>query len=218
MLDCLEHTPGGPIDSAIVWMHGLGASGFDFAPLVPHIGLQTTRYVFPHAPERPVTVNGGEPMPAWYDILTMDRVPNRESARDVREAHLQVEELVQRELDRGVPANRIVLAGSSQGAAMTVYTGTRSAHRFAGLMVLSGYLILEDSFDAEQHPSNRTTPLLAMHGTRDEVVAMDLGRRAYDRLAPDREGTWKTYPMAHELCGPQIRDIRAWLHGILPAQ
>lgn len=217
MLDCLEHTPGGPIDSAILWMHGLGASGFDFAPLVPHLGLRTTRFVFPHAPERPVTVNDGHAMPAWYDILTMDRVANRESASDVREAHLQVEALVQRELDRGVPADRIVLAGFSQGAAMTLFTGTRSAHRFAGLMVLSGYLILEDSFEAEQHEANRSTPLLAMHGTRDEVVPLDLGAYAFERLKSGREAQWKTYPMAHELCGPQIRDIRDWLHEVLPA-
>lgn len=212
MLDCLEHTPGEAPDSAIVWLHGLGASGYDFAPLVPHLGLKRTRYVFPHAPEQPVTINGGYRMPSWYDILTMERGPGRESADDIRRAMVWVEALIEREIERGIPSERIVLAGFSQGAAMTLFTGLRTSHRLAGLMVLSGYLVLEDTLDAERGTANATTPLLAMHGEVDEVVPCDLGRHAFERVSEGRGATWKTYGMGHEVNGPQIRDIRTWLH------
>lgn len=212
--DCLEHTPGGPVDSSIVWLHGLGASGYDFAPLVPHLGLSRTRFVFPHAPERPVTINGGMEMPSWYDILRMERGPGRESEADIRATDELVGALIQREIERGVAAERIVLAGFSQGAAMTLFSGLRCEHRLAGLLVLSGYLVVEEAL-GEQVEANRQTPLLCMHGTRDEVVPLDLGRHAFDRLEKGRAASWKDYPMGHEVCGPQIRDLRDWLHQTL---
>lgn len=215
MLDCLEYTPGEGATSSVIWMHGLGASGEDFVPLVPHLGLRGTRFVFPHAPVRPVTVNGGMEMRAWYDILTMERGPDREPEADVRTAHLQVEALIARENARGVPTENIVLAGFSQGAAMTLFTGLRHPQRFAGLMVLSGYLIVEDSLDAERHQANAETPLLMMHGTRDEVVPCALGKHAYARIHEGREAEWHDYPMGHELCAPQLRDIRNWIRDIL---
>lgn len=215
MLDCLEHTPGEGATSTVIWMHGLGASGEDFVPLVPHLGLRGTRFVFPHAPVRPVTVNGGMEMRAWYDILSMERGPDREPEADVREAHAQVEALVARENERGVPTGNIVLAGFSQGAAMALFTGLRHPQRFAGLMVLSGYLIVEDTLEAERHEANAATPLLMMHGTRDEVVPCALGEHAFGRVRDGREAVWHDYPMGHELCGPQLRDIRSWMHAIL---
>lgn len=215
MLDSLEHTPGTAPDSTIIWLHGLGASGYDFAPLVPHIGLTRTRYVFPHAPERPVTVNGGHRMPSWYDILSMTRGPDRESEADIRSTHLDIEELIEREVQRGIPTERIVLAGFSQGAAMTLFSGVRTERRLAGLMALSGYLVLPGTLAAEAHSANAATPLLAMHGDRDETVPVDLGRNAFDALSEGREASWHTYSMGHEVNGPQIRDIRAWLHTLL---
>lgn len=215
MLDCLEHTPGNGASSSVIWLHGLGASGNDFAPLVPHLGLASTRFVFPHAPERPVTINGGHRMPAWYDIVTMERGPGRESEPDIRVAHQSVLALIERELERGVSADRIVLAGFSQGAAMTLFTGLRCTHSLAGLMVLSGYLVVESALDAELSSANAETPVLCMHGTQDDVVPMSLGQHAHERIAPGRETEWKTYSMGHQVNGPQVRDIRAWLHARL---
>lgn len=213
--DCLEHNPGGPVDSAIVWLHGLGASGYDFAPLVPHLGLERTRFVFPHAPERRVTINGGMSMPAWYDILTLERGPDRESAEDILASHRQIEALLQRERNRGVPEGRIVLAGFSQGAAMTLYSGVRTRHRLAGLLVLSGYLVLEETLAAEEVGVNARASLLGMHGTEDAVVPIGLGEHAFQRVAPGRRASWKTYRMGHEVCGEQVRAIRTWLTDLL---
>ncbi len=215
MLDCLEHTPGDGADRSVIWLHGLGASGNDFAPLVPHIDLPRTRFVFPHAPARPVTVNGGYVMPAWYDILTMDRGPGREPERDVRQAAALIEALIAREHERGVSSERIVLAGFSQGAAMALHVGLRHPQRLAGLMVLSGYLVLDDRLDAETHAANADTPMFFGHGSRDDVVPMAGGRHAFERVGGERRAEWHPYPMGHELCGEELRDLTAWLHQVL---
>jgi phospholipase/carboxylesterase len=215
MLDCLEHTPGTAPDSTVIWLHGLGASGYDFAPLVPHLDLPTTRFVFPHAPELPVTLNGGHRMPAWYDIRSLEPGPDRESADDIRRTHAAILALLDRENDRGVPTERIVLAGFSQGAAMTLFSGPRIDRPLAGMMALSGYLVVPAAHETEQTDANRRTPLLAMHGEHDPTVAIARGRDAFERLREGRDATWRTYPMGHEVNGPQIRDLRAWLHARL---
>lgn len=212
MLDCLEFTPGEPAVRSVIWMHGLGASGADFVPLVPLLGLDRTRFVFPHAPERPVTINAGYVMPAWYDILTMERGPDRESATDIREAAEQVEALILRELDRGVKHDQIVLAGFSQGAAMALHVGLRQAKPLAGVMVLSGYAVLESTLSAEHHEANANTPVFFAHGRGDEVVPMELGQRARELVGGARPTEWHEYPMGHELCHEEVRDLRAWLH------
>jgi phospholipase/carboxylesterase len=217
MLDCLEHTPGAGATSSVIWMHGLGASGGDFVPVVPHLGTTRTRFVFPHAPIRPVTVNGGMEMRAWYDIVSMERGPDREPEADVRAAHADVQALIARENERGIPTERIVLAGFSQGAAMALFTGLRHPERFAGLLVLSGYLVVEDALDAERHDANADTPLMMMHGTEDAVVPCALGEHAYARVKDGRDASWRDYRMGHELCGPQVRDIRSYLERVLPA-
>jgi len=214
-LDTLEHHPGEGATSAVIWLHGLGASGNDFLPMVPHLGLRSTRFIFPNAPEIPVTINGGMQMPAWYDILSMERTEARENADDIRATHVKIEELIEREVARGVPSENIVLAGFSQGAAMTLFTGMRTRYRLAGLMVLSGYLVVESSLDAERGEANAGTPILCMHGTEDEMVPCDLGRHAFERVEAGREAIWKTYAMGHEVNGPQIRDVRAWLRALL---
>jgi len=215
MLDCLEHTPGEPALRSVIWMHGLGASGADFVPLVPHIDLPRTRFVFPHAPHRPVTINGGYVMPAWYDILTMERGPGRESADDIRDAATQVEALIAREVARGVPHERIVLAGFSQGAAMALHVGLRQPEALAGIMVLSGYLVLEDTLAAEHDGANAATPVFFAHGRSDDVVPLALGRRAHEVVGGGRPTEWHDYPMAHELCHDELRDLTAWLHAAL---
>lgn len=215
MLDCLEHTPGEGAERSVIWLHGLGASGNDFAPLVPHIDLPRTRFVFPHAPARPVTVNNGYVMPAWYDIVTMERGPGREPEADVREASEMVEALIAREHERGVPSDRIVLAGFSQGAAMTLHTGLRHPEKLAGMMVLSGYLVLPDRLDAEAHEANQDTPMFFGHGSRDDVVPMAGGRNAFERVGAERRAEWNAYPMGHELCAEELRDLTRWLHSVL---
>src|SRR5688500_11867993 len=145
LLPALVHEPALPARASVIWLHGLGADGSDFAPIVPHMGLDDVRFVFPHAPPMPVTINNGYVMPSWYDIRSCDRVPDREDGDHVRQSADRVRALIAREVSRGVPEERIVLGGFSQGAAMTLYAGLRHPRALAGLVVLSGYLVLEDA-------------------------------------------------------------------------
>lgn len=196
-------------DRPVVWLHGLGADGHDFAPLVPHLGLPDVRFVFPHAPMAPVTVNGGFVMRSWYDIRMLEAGPDRECEADIRTSAESIEMLLDRERDRG--AERIVLAGFSQGGAMTYHVGLRFGEALAGLMTLSTYLVLPDLLEAEKHPANASTPLLACHGTHDDVVALARGRAAYDAVSPGREAAWHTFPCAHGVHERQIQVMSAWL-------
>lgn len=209
---------GDDASSAVIWLHGLGASGHDFEPIVPMLDLPNTRFVFPHAPKRPVTINMGFVMPAWYDILTLDRNGVRESESDIRASMELVEDLLERERDRGVPPSRTVLAGFSQGGAMALCTANRHAHRLAGLMVLSAYEVLGDSLVDERNEANADTPALFCHGRFDEIVPVFLGRAAHDRTKAMDEGRdveWHDYAMGHEVCPEEIGQIRTWLHRVL---
>lgn len=203
-----------PAAGSVVWLHGLGADGHDFEPIVPMLGQPRLRFVFPHAPAIPVTINGGIVMPAWYDIRTLDRSPDRESEADIRRSTEQIEALLQREKDRGVPSDRIVLAGFSQGAAMTLHAGLRHAEPLAGLLVLSGYRVLPGCFEAERSEANRGTPLLMCHGTHDPLLPIELGHEARDFLRehmPTAEIRWHEYPIQHEVSVPEIEVVAAWL-------
>ena len=215
LLPCLEHTPGGEVRGSVVWLHGLGADGYDFAPLVPHLGLPHVRFVFPHAPEAPVTINGGHVMPSWYDIRSLDHAsPDREDPAGVRAASDHVRRLIHREVARGVREDRIVLAGFSQGAAVTLHTALRAGQPLAGVVVLSGYLVLQSTVEAEATAAGRAAPLFFGHGRNDEVVPIAGGRAAYE-AALALEGVtaeWHDYPMGHEVRPEEIRDIRAFLH------
>jgi len=208
--------PAGPPDSAVLWLHGLGASGHDFVPIVPHLGLPRTRFVFPHAPDRAVTINGGARMPAWYDITSLEPGPGREPEADIREGAATVTAWLDRIAAQGVPPERTVLAGFSQGGALALHVGHRHPHRLAGVLVLSAYLLLEETVDAEGHHENGATPMLFCHGTRDEVVPAARGRRAFERFADaSRDVRWADYPMGHEVCLPQVRAIGEWLRARL---
>lgn len=217
--DGVEVGPGGDdATSAVIWLHGLGASGHDFEPIVPMLGLPETRFVFPHAPKRPVTINMGFVMPAWYDILSLDRSGVRESEADIRASIELVEGLLERERKRGVPTDRTVLAGFSQGGAMALCTAERHARPLAGIMVLSAYEVLGDVLLDERSEANATTPMLFGHGRFDEIVPSWLGRAAHDRMAslyPERVIDWHDYPMGHEVCPEEIAEIRRWLHRVL---
>lgn len=209
-LDTVEHWPAGPIRGSLIFLHGLGDTGFGFASVAPQLGLPGIRMVFPHAPVRPVTVNGGHEMPSWYDIRGFDRSPDRESAEDVVASAAQVEALIERERERGVPRSRVVLGGFSQGAALALYVGLRQREPLAGILALSGYLVVEDRLDAEV--GDRSAPVWFGHGTRDEVVVHAWGRHAYDRVT--RLGcatSWQEWPMGHEVNAEELRGLRAFL-------
>lgn len=212
MLDVFEVEPSAPQRGSVIWMHGLGASNHDFDDVIPKLDCGFLRFVFPAAPVKPVTINAGMPMPSWYDILSFEDPPLREFEPDVRESAIAVTHLIQRELDRGVPSDRIVLAGFSQGGAMALHIGLREPRPLAGLLVLSGYLLLPNVFDAERSATNNSTPVFIGHGLQDPIVPLSLARNAAATLRNagyDVES--HEYPMGHSLCLPEVGHIRGWL-------
>jgi phospholipase/carboxylesterase len=205
--------------ASVIWLHGLGADGHDFEPIVPYLGLEDAgvRFVFPHAPAIPVTINGGFVMPAWYDVSDAD-LENRVDLEGVRRSSESVRALLAAENARGVPTERIVLAGFSQGGAVALYEGLRHADRLAGILALSTYLVSEDTLEAERTEANRATPVFLAHGTHDPMVPLAGGEAARRRLLKlEYAVTWKTYPMQHEVSPQEIADIGAWLREVLDA-
>lgn len=217
-LQAIEIETGVAPDAAVIWLHGLGADGNDFVPIVPELGLPgnaQVRFVFPHAPMMPVTINGGYVMRAWYDVA-FDGIEKRPDEAGIRASQASIEALLAREKARGIPANRIVLAGFSQGGAITLHTGLRHAERLAGLMVLSSYLPLPDVLAAERSPANSETPIFMAHGEDDPVIAVELAERSVERLrALHYPVEWQTYPMEHSVCIQEIGHIGAWLRRVL---
>ncbi|MGH8561229.1 MAG: alpha/beta hydrolase, partial [Nevskiales bacterium] len=213
-LDCVELEPDTPATASVIWLHGLGADGNDFVPIVPELRLPESlavRFIFPHAPVRPVTLNGGMRMRAWYDILGLDRTA-REDETGIRESQAQIEALIGRENTRGIPSERIVLAGFSQGGAITLQTGLRYPEKLAGLMVLSGYLTLRDRLATEASAANRSTPIFMAHGEFDYMLPMQLGSFSRDQLQQlGYSVDWHCYPMEHQVCAEEIREVAAWL-------
>ena len=217
--DAVEIETGRAPRAAIIWLHGLGADGHDFEPIVPELvqpSERALRFVFPHAPMRPVTLNGGYVMRAWYDIVAIDRRA-AEDESGIRASQEQITELIGRENARGIPTERIVLAGFSQGGAMALYSGTRYPERLAGIMGLSCYQLLAGRFAAERDPANQATPIFLAHGTQDPVVLPMLGEAACRQLqAAGYTVEWHTYSMPHSLCPQEVADIAAWLRRVLP--
>ena len=216
-LDAIEieiETAPGPKASVIV-LHGLGADGNDFVPVARELQLAAAgpvRFVFPHAPHRPVTINGGHVMPAWYDIFGLDAAERREDEAGLRASQALVEALIAREKSRGVPAARVVLAGFSQGCAMTLMTGLRHAERLAGLVCLSGYLPIAAKTEAERHGANHDVPVFMAHGTADAVIPIARARQSRDvLLALGHPLEWHEYPMPHSVCAAEIADLGRWL-------
>jgi phospholipase/carboxylesterase len=210
LLSAVEIDPPSRPEGVVVWLHGLGADGHDFEPIVPILGLPRARFVFPHAPSMPVTINGGMVMPAWYDIVAIGGGGEKEA--DVRRSAAQIRALVEREEQKGVPADRIILAGFSQGAAMALHVGTRHPRALRGIMVLSGYEVLAPLREREETLANRATPMLFCHGTADPVVPIAAGRAAYQaHTRPDRPTEWHEFPMGHEVSPSELTVIRQWL-------
>jgi phospholipase/carboxylesterase len=218
-LETFEVEPGSAADAAVILMHGLGADGHDFESLVPELRLPASpsaRFVFPHARVRPVTLNGGYRMRAWYDILSLDRGA-AEDDHGIRQSAEAIGELVRRERERGIAADRIVLAGFSQGGAMALFTALRWPERLGGVVALSCYLPLAATLPAEAHPANAATPVFMAHGTMDPIVPTALGEGSRDLLrARGYDVEWHTYPMPHSVCAPEVDDLRAWLLRTLP--
>ncbi len=206
-------------DAAIIWLHGLGADGHDFEPIVPelvHRGERAWRFVFPHATVRPVTINGGTRMRAWYDIIGIDRKAKEDEA-GFQATDEAIRGLIDAEVARGIAANRIVLAGFSQGGAVTLYTGLRYPQRLAGLMALSTYLPLAQRLEGARASANDGLSIFMAHGLTDGTLPIVLGRESrvvLNKLGYDVE--WHQYPMAHAVCPAEIADIRAYLFRVLP--
>ena len=217
-LETIESETGQPAGATVIVLHGLGADGNDFVPIAQELDLAAVgpvRFVFPHAPVIPVTINNGHRMRAWYDILGADLV-RREDEAGLRLSLSQIEELLARERGRGMPPHRIVLAGFSQGCAMALLAGLRHKERLAGIVGMSGYLPLASSTAAERSDANALTPIFLAHGRQDNVVDVERGRASRDSLqALGYAVDWHEYPMAHSVCMEEIADLNAWLLKVL---
>ena len=215
-LDSVVIEPTTPARASVIWLHGLGADGHDFAPIVPHLQLAVpVRYIFPHAPHRPVTVNGGYVMRAWYDIVSFDR-SGRADEVGINATKDQVFSLIERELARGIAAERILLAGFSQGGAIALHAGLRYPRRLAGIMALSTYLPLADTVSAEAADANKAIPIFLAHGSNDGVIALPHAQISKQRLEDlGYSVEWHCYAMAHSVCDEEITHMRRYMERIL---
>ncbi len=216
MLPAIEHCTQPNPHTSIIWLHGLGADGSDFAPIAEQLSLPfPVRFVFPHAPRMAVTANGGYVMPAWYDIYATD-ITAKQDEEGIRKSQHMIDELIDREITRGVPASRVVVAGFSQGGVIALQTGLRFRQRLGGIVALSSYLALYQNLETECPPSNSMLPIFMAHGTEDSVIPIEVGRISVDCLKSGNYCvTWKEYPMPHTVCDEEISDIRSFLMRVL---
>lgn len=219
LLPTVEVETGAAPTHAVIWMHGLGADGHDFEPVVQEFDatkLPATRFVFPHAPARPVTINNGYVMRAWYDIVSLDFSHRREDPHGVEESARQIEALIARENARGIADANIVLAGFSQGGAIALHTALRHAKRLAGVLALSTYLPFADTLATEAHAANRNTPIFMAHGHGDGVIPYGFGQQSAKRLQEHAYPlSWHAYPMEHTVSLDELHDIEDWLASVL---
>ena len=213
--DTVEVLTGENPDGSVIWLHGLGADGHDFEAIVPELRLPVSvglRFVFPHAPVRPVTINGGMAMRAWYDILSFDS-ESRADESGIRASSAILDGLIAREVERGIQPRKIIIAGFSQGGAVAIHTALQTQHDIGGLMALSAYMAMPD--DAENATSRRDLPIFMAHGSFDPVLRMEWGRASADKLIETGYSVdWHEYPMAHAVCPQEIADISQWLSAI----
>ena len=211
----IEITSSGPINASVIWMHGLGADGNDFVSVVKMLNMPHVRFILPHAPYRNVTRNNGYEMRAWYDVYGLTPI-SREDAMGIKESQLQIEQLIAQEISRGVPAERIVLAGFSQGGAMALHTALRYQERLAGVLALSTYLPLRASLGAEKNSANQQTPIFMAHGRDDAVITLETCQISLELLqAQNYRIDWHEYAMEHSLCAQEIDDIKQFLSRVL---
>jgi phospholipase/carboxylesterase len=217
-LETVEVNPTITTKATVIWLHGLGDSGNGFAPIVPELNLPKAlgiRFIFPHAPTRAVTINNGMQMRAWYDITSMD-FNNRADSAGVFESAALVEDLINQEIDRGIPAHKIVLAGFSQGGVIALHLGTRYGKTLGGIMSLSSYMSEPETLAGAAHQANKNTAIFVAHGQQDDVVPMLMGNAAFKVLQGNNYPvTWHEYVMQHSVCMQQLTDISAWLQAKL---
>lgn len=217
-LTCVEITPDSPPAYAVIWLHGLGADGHDFEAIVPELDIDPSlpvRWVFPNAPMRPVTINGGMVMRAWYDIREAD-LSRGVDTDGIHESSRLLTHLIQKEIDAGIPSDRIVLAGFSQGGVIVLHTGLRHATPLAGILALSTYCPTVTDLAAERSDSNLTTPILMAHGRFDPLIPISIAAQTRDALVKlDYSLQWREYPMQHEVCMQQLHDISAWMRTVM---
>ena len=207
----------GEVNHAIIWLHGLGATSSDFPPIVPELGLspdRTIRFIFPQAPSRPITINGGMVMPGWYDIKGA-QIEDKQDADGMQQSQAMLEALITQQVSLGVPSQNIIVAGFSQGGAVAYHTFIRTEHTLAGMLNLSTYLPFADNVKVEQSGANKETPIFASHGSFDPMVPVSLGETSKQRLQElGYKIEWKTYPMEHQVMMPQIVDIGRWINSV----
>ena len=218
LLPCVEINPSTTPDACVIWLHGLGDSGHGFAPIVPELKLpdsMAVKFLFPHASERPITINGGMRMRAWYDIKSLD-FESRADLEGVKESAEQVEQLIKAQIESGIKAERIVLAGFSQGGVIALHLAPRFSQKLAGVMALSTYMCEPALLSSEALDVNRETPIMMAHGEQDEVVPVFMGNAAFKTLNEcGFKATWQTYTMQHNVCMQELNDISAWLQKLL---
>lgn len=218
LLETVELVTGPNPTASVIWLHGLGADGHDFEPIVPELGwpgASDIRYVFPHAPVRSVTLNGGMPMRAWYDILSLTSARGHDRDGVVTSVN-QVAELLRREISNGIPSERILLAGFSQGGAIALQLALRFPEKLAGVIALSSYLLFAEKIESQRHVANATLPAFIGHGTADPVVSLEMGEAAARQL--EKMGhpvEWHSYPMQHAVCPEEIGDLSSWMRNHL---
>ena len=220
MVDLIFETTelGNQPNATVIWLHGLGADGFDFQPIVPQLGLPNDaniRFIFPHAPAMPITMNGGYIMPAWYDLYSLkvdNPDTNPQDEHGIKKSAEQIKQLIAQENARGIPNKRIILVGFSQGGAMTLYTGLTMDKPLAGLIALSCYLPLHTTIEHELNPKTKTTPIMMAHGTQDPVVLFEYGKESKDFLQSlGYQIEWFEYNMGHSICPDEIQAIGKWI-------
>lgn len=220
-LETVEIVTHEPVSASVIWLHGLGADGNDFVPIVPELKLPSSlgvRFVFPHATVRPVTINMNMPMRAWFDILSLTKGGAEDDA-GIRAAEQHIISLIEQEHARGIPYNRIILAGFSQGGSLALHTGLRFKASLAGIMALSTWLPLHESLASEGHEANKNTPIFMAHGSFDPVIQLQYGEQSKDRLvAAGYTVDWHSYPMQHQVMMDEINDISAWIQACLSSQ
>lgn len=203
------------INASVIWLHGLGADGYDFEPIVAQLQLPAVRFILPHAPVMPVTLNNGYTMPAWYDLFGLT-AGSREDEAGIEASQVYVNTLIKKEIDQGIPADRIVLAGFSQGGALALYIALRYPQKLAGILALSTYLPLKNKLVEVLNPINQGTPIFMAHGVYDEVITLGTSQMSRDLLQSRQISvTWREYAMAHSVCTQEIADIRAFLQQVL---
>lgn len=217
-MDAIVIEPPNSVTASIIWLHGLGASGHDFEPLIPELPTsltQQTRFIFPHAPNRPISVNMGMVMPGWYDVVALDLTSDQDEA-GIRDSEKLVQTYLQQEEDKGIAAERIVLAGFSQGGAIALHVGLRYPHKLAGIIALSTYLPLGHTLQEERHPANQSTPIFYGHGRYDAIIPLHQGQESHQYLSSlDYQVDWRDYLMEHSVCQQEITDIGDWLTTVL---